>query len=175
MFRSFPGRPLLFASLLGLILPPATSWAVTTVEIPAPFNTQQTGTQSAANPFTNTVSILGTLPIATNGGGQYTGLVNISNNALILQATTESQALANYAMAAKAVAQGYNFNGGSGPFWTGEGINSSLAAIDQNPSDPGTQAALSVGVMLNDDGAADMPDGSGDPIWNTWNGTSVNQ
>ena len=80
------------------------------MEIPAPFNTQQTGTQSAANPFTNTVSILGTLPIATNGGGQYTGLVNISNNALILQATTESQSPGKLCdEAAKAVAQGFNW------------------------------------------------------------------
>lgn len=111
------------------------------------------------------------------GSRVYFGTLNLTNNDLIIKPlpATESSALAMLAKVTDMIRSGYAFGD-----WTGTGITSSIAAADAAGTGttslgfpaPGITA---VGVILNDDGSMVNPDGSGFPIWNTWDGIAVDQ
>ncbi len=160
--------PLIASFVLGVALCPRVTSAVL---IPAPHDS------TVSSP---SVNVFSSISIANNGGPLgsrvYSGTFNITNNDLIIAPSTEAAALSDYANVTDMVRSGY----GPNHDWTGTGITSSTAAADAAgngtttlgfPS-PGNTA---VGVILNDDGSHVHGDGSGNPIWNTWDGIAVNQ
>jgi len=116
------------------------------------------------------LSVLSSVSIANDGGPLgsrvYFGTFNLNNNDLIVHATNEATALANYANVFDMVRSGFDHGD-----WLGTGITSGIAATDA--ADGYESTAL--GVILNDDGSGVNPDGSGDPIWNTFDGHSMSQ
>jgi hypothetical protein len=96
----------------------------------------------------------------------YFGTLNLSSNDLIVTASTEFAALANFANVTDMVRSGFNHGD-----WLGTGITSSIAGADH----AGGYQSTAVGVILNDDGSGVNPDGSGNPLWLTWDGRLVNQ
>ena len=64
--------------------------------------------------------------------------------------------------------------------WLGTGITSSTARADAAGNGTTTlgfpaPGITALGVILNDDGSHINADGSGDPIWATWDGVAVDQ
>jgi hypothetical protein len=129
--------------------------------------------------FIASTSVFNNFSIANDGGPLgsrvYTGKFDLTNNDLIVNAATEATALSNFANVNDMVRSGYD-----GGDWAGNGLTSSIADTDAAgngttslgfPS-PGITA---LGVILNDDGSHANPDGSGFPIWTTWDGRVVNQ
>ena len=116
------------------------------------------------------LSIFGSISIANDGAPlgsrTYFGKLDVNNNDFIVTATTEAAALSNLANVTDMVRSGYNHGD-----WKGLGITSSIADADHSQG----YASTAIGVILNDDGAADHPDGSGDPIYTMWDGAPVNQ
>ncbi len=129
--------------------------------IPAPFNSTLTN---------NNLNFLLGISIANNGaplGSRiYSGTFNVTNSDLVLVATDETTALSNYANVADMLRSG--FDGGD---WLGKGITSSVAALDHSDG----YNNIAIGVLLNDDGSHINADGSGDPIWPTFEGSALNQ
>ena len=131
--------------------------------------------------FIASTSVVNNISITNDGGPLgsrvYFGTLNLSNNDLIVKPSpaTESAALSALANVTDMVRSCYD--GGN---WAGTGITSSTAAADAAGTGttslgfpaPGITA---LGVILNDDGSHVNPDGSGDPIWNTWDGIAVDQ
>ncbi len=178
MFRPFPARQLLFASLLGLLFMPAVSWAT---QITHPFNSYtshpaslsvvgvtgngtglgitltnpsyQTTGQITANPSGYVSTVTANAP-----SNVFTGTLDITNNDLIIHppAQNETSALATF----RAV---YDMlrSGAHGGAYDGKGIMSSYINLDATQGN----GALAIGVMLNDDGGGNHPDGSGNPLW----------
>jgi hypothetical protein len=157
MFVPRIGQRLFLAALaLGLILLPSVSWA-TVVHVSAPFN--------AATSTPASLSNVNSISIATDGSGFFTGLLDLTNNDLIVQATDATTANNNLTLVQKALTQGYD-----GGKWDGVasdasigGIISSIAGADQQHG----KANLGVGAIRNDNGA-------GSPIFTTWDGATVN-
>jgi hypothetical protein len=113
--------------------------------IPQPFNSI---TSSPAS-----LNTLGSLSISNDGGPLgsrvYFGKFDLNNNDLIIHATDEATALANYANIFDMVRSGFDHGD-----WMGNGITSSIAKADH----AGGYESTAVGVILNDDG-------SGNPLW----------
>jgi hypothetical protein len=127
------------------------------------------------HPFDSTHTILSLSQVSSinisNDGAPlgkrvYFGTLNLNNNDLVVQASNESTALLNLANVADMVRSGYD----SGD-WLGAGITSQFAADDFSQG----YGNIGVGVILNDDGSHVNPDGSGGPIWTTFDGAPVDQ
>ena len=101
------------------------------------------------------------------GSRVYYGTLDITNNCVIVTQTTEAGALSTFANIVDMVRSGY----GSNHNWGGTGIMSSTAKLDHDEG----YGITAVGVILNDDGEQDHADGSGEPIYNTWQGIAVSQ
>ena len=162
--------PLVASFVLGVAVWPRVVTAA--VLIPAPHDS------TVSSP---SVEVLNSISIANNGGPLgsrvYFGTVNLANNDLIVESSTEAAALSDYANVTDMVRSGYDAPNDD---WTGTGITSSIAAADAAGNGttslgfPGS-GITALGVILNDDGSHVHADGSGNPIWNTWDGIAVNQ
>ncbi len=121
-----------------------------------------------------TTSVLSDFNITNDGAPYgsrvYSGTANLNSNDLVIKPSpaTAAAALAMLQKITDMVRSGYDFGD-----WKGTGITSALAANDAAGigttslgfAAPGITA---VGVILNDNG-------SGQPIWNTWDGVPVDQ
>jgi hypothetical protein len=120
--------------------------------IPKPFNSITSSPPS--------LSTFSSISIANNGaplGSRvYFSTLDLTNNDLIVHATNEATALANYANVFDMVRSGFDHGD-----WLGTGITSSKAAADH----AGGYECTAVGVILNDDGSGLNADGSGHPLW----------
>lgn len=157
MFVPFTGRRIFLALALGLILVPSVTWG--DVVIQHPFNS------STATPAS--LSIVNSLSISNNGaaapGTVYFGTLDLKNNDLIIHpaAQTEASAFATF----KSVYDMLRSGADSGAY-DGTGITSTTVSTDAGVTGAtNAKGALAVGVMLNDDGGATNPDGSGNPIY----------
>jgi hypothetical protein len=123
--------------------------------IPHPFNSLTSSPPST--------SVFSSISIANDGAPlgtrTYFSTLNLSNNDLIVTATTEAAALSNFANVTDMVRSGYDHGD-----WLGTGITSSIAAADHAAGYEST----AIGVILNDDG-------TGSPIYTVWDGKTVNQ
>jgi hypothetical protein len=161
--------PLVASFVLGMALWPRVTSAVL---IPAPHDS------TVSSP---SVNVLNSISIPNNGGPLgsrvYFSTFNLTNSDLIVESSTEAAALSDYANVTDMVRSGYDAPNDD---WAGTGITSSTAAADAAGN--GTTSLgfpssgiTAVGVILNDDGSQVHGDGSGNPIWNTWDGIAVNQ
>jgi hypothetical protein len=123
-------------------------------------------------------SVVGSVSIAHSGtvpGATYFGTADLTNNDLIVTASNETTAQFNYTNVLDMVTSGYGVNGD----WTGKGITSTTTAFDIAHSSDAvspTPGVTALGVILNDDGSASHPDGSGNPIYTSFDGvTGLNQ
>jgi len=164
MFRPRIGQQVLMAIALGLVLLPAVARAAT-VTVPLPFDTNS-ATVIPSSSDVNSLSISNDASAPPNT--LYFGTLDMKNNDLIVQKANRADALAAYASVTDMTRSGYN-----GGDWLGTGVTSSTAAFDvSNGQSPGLTA---IGVILNDAGDAVNPDGSGTPIYSTFDGRSVDQ
>jgi hypothetical protein len=195
MFCSFPGRQLLFASLLGLV---ATHTAfATNVVIQHPFNSYTSTPPS--------LSAIGFAGISTNAGGgayvsqtqlntagqsvsgmmgyynaintagagaTFSGVYNASNNDLIIHPPqqTEASAIATFKAVYNMITNGADSGAYDGFDTTkfpfpGSAAGISSASINIDANAPNGKGGLALGVLLNDDGSAGNVDGSGNPLW----------
>jgi hypothetical protein len=153
MSRPRIGQQLLMAIALGLIVLPAVSWA-TTVTIQHPFDSY------TSNPAS--LSVVNSISINNDGAANpntvYFGTLDLKNNDLVIHPSVQDVAHAYstfhavYDMLRSGVDQGA---------YDQTGISSSTVNLDATLGN----GALAIGVMLNDDGGAVNPDGSGNPIW----------
>jgi len=178
MFVPRLGQRLLMAIALGLILSSSVTWGATI--IPAPFITDPSLLNPPQPPYTSPIpslSVLGTptapgsISIAHTGtvpGATYQGVFDLKNNDLIIQTNTEAAALSTLQNVTDMARSGYD----SGD-WAGLGVTSSTANFDvTNGASPGLTA---IGVILNDAGDMVNPDGSGTPLYSTFDGKAVDQ
>jgi hypothetical protein len=159
-------------ALIALAAAIVPSVASATIIIPAPKDSTK---------FQASTGVVSSVNIANDGGPLgsrvYFGTLNINNNDLIVMPSpaTEAAALSAFANTTDMVRSGYDRGD-----WAGTGITSSIAAADAAGNGvttlgfPGS-GITAVGVILNDDGTHINPDGSGHPIWSTWDGFAVNQ
>jgi hypothetical protein len=93
------------------------------------------------------LSVVNSVSIANDGGPLgsrvYFGTFDLTDNDLIVTATNEATALANYANIFDMVRSGFDHGD-----WKGPGITSSMAAADH----AGGYESTALGVILNDDG-----------------------
>ncbi len=164
--------PSTLCTLIALAAALLPSVASATIIIPAPKDSTK---------FQASTSVFSSVNIANDGGPLgsrvYFGTLDLASSDLIVKPApnTEANALTTFANITDMVRSGYD-----GGDWAGTGITSSIAAADAAGNGvttlgfPGS-GITAVGVILNDDGAHINPDGSGHPIWTTWDGTAVNQ
>jgi hypothetical protein len=104
-----------------------------------------------------------------------TGYLNLTDNALIIQADNETDAIAAYNYAYKEVTSGVN--GSPGSYEAGTPGLDSDSSVTSKPSLPSaftdSFGITGIGVVLND-GATATPLGENDTSWSTWNGVAVN-
>ncbi|HEX3997831.1 MAG TPA: PEP-CTERM sorting domain-containing protein [Pirellulales bacterium] len=95
-------------------------------------------------------------------GQTYTGTLNLTNNAVIIQADNSTDAVAAYQNVLNMVESGYN-----GGEWTGTGITSSYAAADVAAHYPVT----GIGLEINDGPSGHIPF---DVQYATYDGVTLN-
>jgi hypothetical protein len=116
-------------------------------------------------------SVLNSIAIANDGAAMgsrvYYGRLDVMNQDLIIQSSDEATAQAVYAAVTDMARSGL----GTADDYSGSGVTSATASWDLNNGD----GITAVGVILNDFGDEVNSDGSGTPIYGTFDGIAVNR
>ena len=160
MLRTSVGEQFRFALTISLIIIVSpTVCRAANVLIPHPFNSY---TSSPA-----TLSVTSGISITNNGAPPpntvYFGTIDLKNNDLIVHPTIQDEA---HAYAAFKSVYDMVRSGADQGAYDQSGITSTTVEADAGTTGAiNAKGGLALGVMLNDDGAAVHPDGSGNPIW----------